>query len=233
MAVIFVIEDNDQIREAVASYLRLDEHETVEFGRLHGVRDAVRMRSPDLIILDIMLPDGNGFQFARQLRADHDVPILFLTARSSESDRITGFEVGGDDYVIKPFSPREVALRVRSILRRSGAGRHAESEPYSWFLDDEVLLLDRQAHRAVLNNRELHLTAAEWEILALLAHHPGMVFTRDRILGATLSYLAEGSERTVDTHIKNIRSKLGNPGWIETVRSYGYRFAGRPSGKPS
>jgi DNA-binding response OmpR family regulator len=225
---ILVVEDNEQIREAVSSYLRLDNHEVIEFGRLHGVEEAVRMKSPDLLILDVMLPDGDGFQFARRLRAGRSVPILFLTARSSESDRITGFEVGGDDYVVKPFSPRELALRVRSILRRSGEAR-ASASTGTWRLGSSVLTMDQAGHRAAVDGRKLSLTAAEWEILRLLAGSPEVVFSRERILGSSLDYVAEGSERTVDTHVKNIRSKLGDSGWIETVRGYGYRFAGRPA----
>lgn len=227
MATILVVEDNEQIREAVSSYLRLDDHEVIEFGRLHGVEEAVRMKDPDLLILDVMLPDGDGFQLARRLRASRSVPILFLTARSSESDRITGFEVGGDDYVVKPFSPRELALRVRSILRRSAQAQERPST-VDWRLGGHTLAMDQTGHRAAVDGREILLTAAEWEILRLLAGNPEVVFSRERILGSSLDYVAEGSERTVDTHIKNIRSKLGDPGWIQTVRGYGYRFTGKP-----
>jgi len=123
MAEIIIVEDNDAIREAVGSYLRLDGHGVREFGRVQGVLEAVKMKNPDLLILDVMLPDGDGFQLAKRIRERSQVPMLFLTARTSESDRITGFEVGGDDYVVKPFSPKELALRVRSILRRTERGK--------------------------------------------------------------------------------------------------------------
>jgi DNA-binding response OmpR family regulator len=121
MARIFVIEDNESLREAVVSYLRLAEHEVVEFARLEGVEQALAAREPQLIVLDVMLPDGDGFQLARRIRKSSGVPLLFLTARTSESDRITGFELGADDYVVKPFSPRELALRVEAILRRTSS----------------------------------------------------------------------------------------------------------------
>lgn len=229
MARIFLIEDNENLREAVRSYLALDEHEVVEFDRLSGVEGAVRTASPDLMILDAMLPDGDGFLLARRLRRDFEFPIIFMTARSSESDRITGLELGADDYVVKPFSPRELVLRVNAVLRRTGAAQQpgAVPERESWDLNGTELAIDRASHRTAVENREVSLTAAEWKILEYLAARPGLVVARDRLLGESLDYLiAEGSERTVDTHIKNIRAKLGDPAWIETVRGFGYRFSG-------
>jgi len=227
MAVIIVVEDNESIREAVSSYLRLEEYKVIEFGRLHGVVDAVRMQDPDLIILDVMLPDGDGFQFAKKLRSFSDTPILFLTAKTAESDRITGFEVGGDDYVVKPFSPRELVLRVKALLKRSkGAG--SEDDTGSWTLGPVTLNMNSDTHRVEIDGSEIDLTAAEWEILWLLVRNPGIVLSRDRILGTGLDYTAGGAERTVDTHVKNLRRKLGNADWIETVRGYGYRFTGKP-----
>jgi two-component system phosphate regulon response regulator PhoB len=227
MSKIIVVEDNEAILESISSYLRLEDLEVFEFGRLRGVTEAIKMKNPDLIILDIMLPDGDGFQFARKMRTISDVPILFLTAKTSESDRITGFEVGGDDYVIKPFSPRELILRVKSILKRSQRTEREVAEAGVWKFDEHVLKMDGVSHRATIDDSEISLTAAEWKILWLLATNQGMVFTRDRILGECLDYMAEGSERTVDTHIKNLRLKLGIVGWIETVRGYGYRFSGK------
>jgi DNA-binding response OmpR family regulator len=227
MAKIIVVEDNESIRESVSSYLRLESMEVMEFERLHGVLQAVAMKEPDLIILDVMLPDGNGFEFAKKLKARHHIPILFLTAKTSESDRITGFEIGADDYLIKPFSPRELTLRVKAILRRTAKPSSSEEEASIWTLDGETLRIEPETHRILLDGREIHLTAAEWKILHFLASHKGMVFSRSRLLGACLDYLAEGSERTVDTHVKNIRAKLGEPGWIETVRGFGYRFTGK------
>jgi two-component system phosphate regulon response regulator PhoB len=226
MAEIFLVEDNENLREAVVSYLELDDHEVVQFDRVRGVLEALRTRDPDLIILDVMLPDGDGFHLARRIRADHDVPILFLTARTAESDRITGFEVGGDDYVVKPFSPRELALRVRAILRRGA--REQAPEVSRWRMEDHVLEIDRAAHRVIVDGAEATLTAAEWKILDYLAQNAGIVIDRSRLLGESLDYLAEGSERTIDTHVKNVRAKLGEREWIETVRGFGYRFSGEP-----
>jgi DNA-binding response OmpR family regulator len=227
MARIFVVEDNESLREAVCSYLRLNDHEIVEFPRLAGVLEAIATRPPDLIVLDVMLPDGDGFLMARKIRKEHAVPIIFLTAKSSESDRITGFELGADDYVVKPFSPKELSLRVEAVLRRSHDRSMQPARSMCWALGRQILELDEGAHRATVDGTEISLTVAEWKILSYLASRAGTVVSRERLLGESLDYLvAEGSERTVDTHIKNLRSKLGDPGWIETVRGFGYRFSG-------
>jgi DNA-binding response OmpR family regulator len=231
MAKIIIVEDNESIREAAASYLRLQDHEVFEFDRIQGVHEAIKLKNPELIILDVMLPDGDGFQLAKRIRAHSDIPILFLTAKTSESDRITGFEVGGDDYVVKPFSPKELVLRVNAILKRTQKKLKEGQKASGWRLGkDELiideLIIDELSHRAFVNDKEVKLTAAEWKIISFLTQNEGIVISRERILGECLDYMAEGSERTVDTHIKNIRAKLMNSEWIETVREYGYRFTG-------
>jgi two-component system phosphate regulon response regulator PhoB len=229
MARIFVVEDNENIREVITSYLKLKDHEVVEFGRIKGIMEALNTKLPDLIILDVMLPDGDGFHLTRRIRDRYEVPILFLTAKSSESDRVTGFEMGGDDYVVKPFSPKELSLRVEAILKRT---RYAEGQKHTsekWTHRNKTLELDQIAHRATVGEKNINLTSAEWKILTYLASHAGMVIERNRLLGEGLDYLiGEGSERTIDTHIKNLRVKLGHSGWIETVRGFGYRFSGKP-----
>ena len=231
MARIFVVEDNDNLREVVSSYLKLNDHEVVEFDRLAGIKEALGTHPPDLIVLDVMLPDGDGFLLAREIRRHNEVPILFLTAKTTESDRITGFEVGGDDYVTKPFSPKELNLRIEAILRRTSAAAGTGDSPRSWRYGDNLLEMDAAAHRISVNGGEIALTRAEWNILDTLARHGGSVVDRERLLGEGLDYLvAEGSERTVDTHVKNLRAKLGDPGWIETVRGFGYRFRGEETG---
>lgn len=234
MARIFIVEDNENIAEAVASYLRLEDHVPVLFSRLDGVMSALRMDLPDLLVLDVMLPDGDGFVFARQLKREFDVPIIFLTARIAESDRITGFELGADDYVVKPFSNRELILRIQAVLRRRArsTAAAAPAENGVWLLESadgklaHELKMDEVAHSLLHDGRPVDLTAAEWKILSRLAQSPGVVLSREKLLASALDYIADGSERTIDTHVKNIRSKFGESGWIETVRGFGYRFEG-------
>jgi DNA-binding response OmpR family regulator len=237
MAKIFVVEDNAGLSDAIVSYLEVDGHRVVLFDRISGVLEAVRMAVPDLLVLDVMLPDGDGFHLARKIKQDQDIPILFLTARSSESDRITGFEIGADDYVVKPFSMRELVLRVRSILARTRPKELVEKSVSGkkWYLPEElaldksrhVLELDENAHTCLHDNLEVKLTATEWKILAFLAQRGGRVVSRDQLLGMCLDYLAEGSERSINTHMKNIRAKLTVNEWVETVRGFGYRFVGK------
>jgi len=235
MARVFVVEDNPGLRETLESYLELEGHHVRSFSRLEGVAEALAMQGPDILLLDVMLPDGDGFVFARRLRQTSQVPLIFMTARTSESDRITGLEIGGDDYVIKPFSMKELMLRVRRVLARTqGPGGQEVSggtQLMTWVLGNSPsrLVLDFSAHQATTGGRSLDLTSAEWKILAFLAENGGQVFSRERLLGACLDYSAEGSERTIDTHIKNLRAKLGTGEWIATVRGFGYRFDGTTS----
>ncbi len=225
MAHIYVVEDTESIREAVTGYLQLADHEVSGFGDLASVKAALESAKPDLILLDVMLPDGDGFIFAKELLSQHSVPLIFMSARESESDRITGFEIGADDYIVKPFSPKELVLRVAAVLKRA-SGPAPTSEDNTWSLEGHVLTTDEDAHKAALDGEPLKLTAAEWKILLYLSSNGGAVVTREQILDRCLEYSFEGYDRTVDTHIKNLRAKLGLPGWIETVRGYGYRFAG-------
>jgi DNA-binding response OmpR family regulator len=225
MAHIYVVEDNESIREAVTGYLQLADHEVSGFGDLTGAKAALEERKPDLLLLDVMLPDGDGFIFAKELLTRQAIPIIFMSARESESDRITGFEIGADDYIVKPFSPKELVLRVAAVLKRTSGPVVAPSS-HSWTLEGHKLTTDEDSHKASLNGEPLKLTAAEWKILLYLSSNGGAVVTREQILDRCLEYSFEGYDRTVDTHIKNLRSKLGLAGWIETVRGYGYRFAG-------
>jgi DNA-binding response OmpR family regulator len=228
---IFLIEDNKAIRETVVAYLQLAGQPVKEFPGVQGVLEALDFQRPELIIFDVMLPDGNGLVLAQRIHSRHpDIPFIFLTARESESDRITGFEIGADDYIVKPFSPRELSLRVQAILRRcskdSSPDKDGGESAVVWRLGGHRLEIDDVAHRVVLDGETLYLTLAEWKILSLLVHHGQNVTSREQILGEALDYLHDGSERAVNTHISNLRTKLGKESWIETVRSIGYRFMG-------
>jgi len=232
-ALIFVVEDNDSIRETIVAYLQLDGHEVVEFSSTARVMESLAFRRPALCVLDVMLPDGNGFVLAKRIRKDYpDIPFMFLTAREAESDRITGFETGSEDYIVKPFSPRELVLRVQVVLRRTAvrvaSGALATTAvAQEWQCEGHTLGIDSAAHEIVYNDARVYLTPAEWNILSFLARHAGMVVSREQILGECLDYLHDGSERTVNTHLKNLRAKIPGAPWIETLRGFGYKFAGR------
>lgn len=233
MACIFLVEDNTLIREAVSGYLKLENHDTVEFPTAKGVEEAVQKMNPDLLILDVMLPDGNGFSLAKSVRSFSSVPLIFLTAKDSESDRILGFELGADDYICKPFSAKELVLRVQALLKRISPSTKDKDNSFKgpsgkWELDNNTLILDTKKHFLKLNGAETVLTVAEWKILVFLAENYGQVISREQILSQCFNYFFEGSERTVDTHMANLRGKLG-AGWISTVRGFGYKFMGNYS----
>ena len=226
MACVIIVEDNSLIRDAVAGYLKLDGYKTLEFGGVSGVLDAVKRETADLAILDVMLPDGSGFALAKEIRAASDIPLIFLTAKDSESDRILGFELGADDYICKPFSAKELVLRVHALLRRSGKGDSGKSAASGeWHSGNSTVLIDEAKHSISVDGNAAELTSTEWKILLYLASNAGQVVSREQLLGECLNYFFEGSERTIDTHMANLRSKIGQQ-WISTVRGFGYRFSG-------
>jgi two-component system phosphate regulon response regulator PhoB len=185
---------------------------------------ALRRAPPDLILLDLMLPDLSGTELCARVRADQrlaGVPIIMLTAKSEEIDRVVGLEVGADDYVTKPFSPRELALRVRAVLRR-----RAPAQERARVLEHGLLRVDPESHRASVGGHEIVLTAKEFQLLVALMGRPGRVMTRERLLDEVWGSDITVTSRTIDTHLKRLREKLGEAGGlIETVRGVGYRFA--------
>jgi len=188
--------------------------------------ERIRRTPPGFVILDVMLPGRDGWEICRELRRDTQVPILMLTAREEEIDRVLGLSLGADDYVVKPFSPRELVERVKAILRRS-----RPAQAYSRHLRHGSLVLDPEHRRVLLQERPLELTAAEYKLLEALMQTPGKVFTRDELLGHLYSHGEHVIEKTVDVHIGHLRHKLGDdpaaPRYIHTVRGFGYRFADR------
>lgn len=226
MACVIIVEDNSLIRDAVSGYLKLDGYKTLEFGGVTGVLNAVKRETADLAILDVMLPDGSGFALAREIRASSDIPLIFLTAKDSESDRILGFELGADDYICKPFSAKELVLRVHALLRRSGKSESGKSAASGeWQSGNSAVFIDEGRHSVSVDGNPIELTSTEWKILLYLALNAGQVVSREQLLGECLNYFFEGSERTIDTHMANLRSKIGQQ-WISTVRGFGYRFSG-------
>ena len=226
MACVIIVEDNSLIRDAVSGYLKLDGYKTLEFGGVSGVLDAVKRETCDLAILDVMLPDESGFALAKEIRVASDIPLIFLTAKDSESDRILGFELGADDYICKPFSAKELVLRVHALLRRTGksdGGKSAASG--EWQSGNSAVFIDEGRHSVSVDGNPIELTSTEWKILLYLASNAGQVVSREQLLGECLNYFFEGSERTIDTHMANLRSKIGQQ-WISTVRGFGYRFSG-------
>ena len=229
MARILVVEDEGDIRQILAYNLGQAGHEVLAADHGAVALDLARKELPDLVLLDLMLPDISGLEVCRQLKSDpalREVPVMMLTARSEEIDRVVGFELGADDYVVKPFSVRELMLRVQAVLRRArpvSLGGNAGSE-------DELIFgrlrVDRSAHRTWVDGEEITLTPLEMKLLWTLYQRRGRVQTRATLLDEVWEASPENNTRTVDTHIKRLREKLGTAGtYVETVRGIGYRFA--------
>jgi DNA-binding response OmpR family regulator len=234
MATILVVEDERDLNNLVRRHLEDEGHRVVQaFDGLAAVQAAQAERL-DLVVLDWMLPRLDGLEVCRRVRRESIVPILMLTARSEEIDRVLGLEVGADDYLTKPFSIRELLARVRAILRRvelmraEGGGPDEEAPPA---LSAGPLRVDLGQHAASLDGRAIELTPKEFDLLVLLLRHPGRAFSRDYLIEKVWGYDAAGSDRTVDTHVLRLRKKLGPVGdRIETVWGLGYRFkAGVPA----
>lgn len=223
MTTILVVDDEPQIAQIASDYLRLAGFDVIVAG--DGVRalEAVRERRPDLVILDLGLPKLGGLDVARAIRRNSDLPIVMLTARVEEDDRLRGFEIGADDYITKPFSPRELVARVRAVLRR--AEQHAGDAGAETFRAAD-LVIDVSRMRLTRDGTEIELTPTEFQLVATLARHVGRVFTRAQLLDALGGSDADTFDRAIDSHIKNIRRKLGRD-TIETVYGIGYRFVER------
>jgi DNA-binding response OmpR family regulator len=222
---VMVVEDEYKLRETVRLYLERDGLEVFSTG---SGAEALTMaaRAPvDLVILDLGLPDVPGEEVARELRARSDVAIVMLTAKSDETDRIAGLELGADDYVTKPFSPRELVLRVQAVLRRGGTAAHPVG-PSSY--GDGSLVIDEDRHQVTVEGRSVELTPTEWALLVALARVPGRVYSRYELINRVRGYEFEGYERTIDSHVKNLRRKLEedptNPQMVQTVLGAGYRL---------
>jgi two-component system alkaline phosphatase synthesis response regulator PhoP len=221
---ILIVEDEMKIARTVRLYLEQDGFQVEVINDGAQALPALRQESPDLVLLDLMLPHVDGREICRQIRHESAVPIIMLTARNEESDKLIGLELGADDYITKPFSPREVVARVRAVLRRA----HGLVQP-SPLLRLGKLEIDLGQRSVIFNGVFLELTPIEYDLLVTLANRPGQVFTRLQLLEATQNVAYEGYERSIDQHIKNLRSKLQddarNPTYILTVFGVGYRFA--------
>ena len=223
---VLVVDDEPDLADLVAFHLRERGHDVVTVGTGSSALAEAQRRRPDLIVLDLMLPDISGTEVCRRLRrveSTRHVPVVMLTAKSEEVDRVVGFEVGADDYVVKPFSPRELVLRVEAILRRSS--RAAEPDDPEPVITVGDLTIDAPRHAVEVAGREVILTALEFKLLLDLASRMGRVQSRDALLERVWNYTSGVETRTVDTHVKRLREKLGaGARYIETVRGVGYRM---------
>jgi DNA-binding response OmpR family regulator len=226
---IFIIEDDLKIARVVKAYVEGIGFAAVHFDRGLPALEAARQRLPDLVILDLMLPDISGEELFQDLKDLGDIPVIMVTSKSSEEERVAGLALGADDYVVKPFSPRELAFRVQAVLKRFQGRGDNFGKVLSF--DGGRLVLDAQTFGVDLDGQSVTLTASEFRILFALAEHPGRIYTREELIEKALDYHFEGYDRTVDAHIKNIRKKIEvdprNPQYIQTVYGVGYRFGGR------
>jgi DNA-binding response OmpR family regulator len=224
MATVLVVDDELRITRLVRDYLRQAGFSVVEASDGPGALRAARDHALDAIVLDLGLPGMDGLDVTRELRAASNVPIIILTARTEESDRIVGLELGADDYVTKPFSPRELVARLRAVLRRVDM-----ADRDTRVLRVGAVVVDRPKMRLTVDGEEVELTPTEFELVATLAAQPGRVFTRAQLLDAVHGVAFETYERAVDAHVKNIRRKLEpdprRPRYVQTVHGVGYRFS--------
>ena len=223
-----MVEDETSITEPLAEALDREGFATRVAGTVADAISAANDEMPDLVLLDVMLPDGSGYDVARSLRERSNVPIIMLTARGEETDRIVGLELGADDYIVKPFSAREVAARIRAVLRRVGdVGAPSAAAPEA--LEVGPVKLDPARREATAHGTDLDLTRKEFELLELLMREAGTVISRERLIDEVWDTNWFGSTKTLDVHVSSLRRKLGddsqNPRFIHTVRGVGFRFA--------
>ena len=216
---ILIVEDDDAIAKPLAAGL---EREGFDVTRVSTGEDALDAALPDLVLLDLRLPGMDGTEVCRRLRARSDVPIIVVTAKGEEVDRVVGLELGADDYIVKPFGFRELLARIRAVMRRARPGTDRAQ------IHVGQLEIDVRGRRATLGDDALNLTTKEFDLLALLASEPGDVVSRQRILREVWDTEWFGPTKTVDVHVASLRKKLGDPGWIETVRGIGLRLVARP-----
>jgi two-component system alkaline phosphatase synthesis response regulator PhoP len=222
---ILVIDDEPKIVKTVRAYLERAGFRVATAGDGKMALTLYRHEKPALVVLDLGLPGMDGLDVARTLRRESNVPIIMLTARVDEADKLIGLELGADDYVSKPFSPRELVARVRAVLRRTGGEREAPAAP----IVAGTVSIDMERRQVTVEGQDVELTPTEFDLLTVLARQPGRVFTRAELLDRVQGYSFEGYERTIDAHVKNLRQKIEpdprQPRYVLTVYGVGYRFA--------
>jgi DNA-binding response OmpR family regulator len=222
---ILVVDDNPKIVEVLEAYLRADGFDVVTAVDGPGALDAAARSHPSLALLDVMLPGIDGIELTRTFQREYDLPVILVTARTDEIDRLIGLEVGADDYIAKPFSPREVVARVRAVLRRSDRSTAASAAEV---LTLDGLRIDLQGRSVEVDGVPVELTRTEFDLLSTMAAQPGRVYSRMQLMEAAQGVAFEGYERTIDAHVKNLRRKLGDdtkaPRFIQTVFGVGYKL---------
>ncbi|MEA3239750.1 MAG: response regulator transcription factor [Candidatus Bipolaricaulota bacterium] len=220
---ILVVDDEEMIVRTVKAYLDQEGFKTYTAYDGEEALRAFNEKGPDLIVLDLMLPKMSGLEVTKKIRSTSPVPIIMLTAKASEADRVVGLELGADDYVVKPFSPRELVARVRAVLRRIDGETGASERMVSGKME-----IDLRSREVTVDGKPIELTPTEFDLLSYLAHHPGQVFTRLQLLREVQGYTYDAFARTIDTHVKNLRHKIEEdpkaPKYILTVHGVGYRF---------
>jgi len=221
---ITIVEDEADISELIRIHFQKNGYEAIPFAEIREFNEFLKKRTPDLVVLDIMLPDGDGLELCKRLRADQKyrtIPVIILSAKVEEADRIIGLEFGADDYIVKPFSPRELVARVRAVLRRK---EHAQPSSDTVWIGN-TLFIDRARRITQVDGNTVELTSSEFKILDLLASKQGWVFSRENILMHLWGYEKAVVDRTIDVHIKNLRAKLGSAGaLLKNVRGAGYKI---------
>jgi len=223
---VLVVDDEPSVQEIARAYLEREGFIVDSAADGASALALIERKPPELIVLDLMLPDVSGEQIAAHVRARSDVPIIMLTAKVSEDQRVAGFELGADDYLVKPFSPRELVARAKAILRRAGAGEAPLSALMTF--DDGRLRIDSARHEVVIDGEDVSLTPTEFKLLATLAGYPGRVYSRFELINRVQGTDFEGYERTIDAHVKNLRRKIevdpAHPRYVVTVHGVGYRL---------
>jgi len=220
---VLVVDDEPKIVDLVKLYLERDGYQVLTARDGHAALESMRDEQPDLVVLDLMLPGIDGVEVCRRVRRESNVPIIMLTARAEEADKLIGLEIGADDYVTKPFSPRELTGRVRAVLRRSNAAQGQKPER----IEVGGLMIDSTGHKVLCDSKVIDLTPTEFRLLWALASQPERVFSRGQLLETALDDQFEGYERTIDAHVKNLRRKLSQASGrscIQTVYGVGYKF---------
>ena len=220
---LLLVDDDPDLLYTLEKYLQKAGYTTVLANNGKSAIETFNTEKPDAALIDVMMPELDGFEVVKKIRSESDIPIILLTARSDETDKVVGLELGADDYVTKPFSPREVVARLKAIMRRGNQKRENPSK-----ITIGKITIDKNTRSVIRENSPIQLTKTEFDILLTLMESPEQVFTRDQIIDKVLGYTYEGFERTIDAHIRNIRKKIepdaNNPDYIKTVFGVGYKI---------